>query len=117
MSDVQNDPGGNAIVTPPGTDGGSGSTTLPFPVLALAAVIVGAGIYAVDRVDNRAAWLLAFLILLTIAFKYPSFGNELSTLLGASKSNQQNANAPTTQGNTGNISNVVQQAIGVPNLG
>lgn len=58
-----------------------------FPTVAFAAVIVGAGIFMVDQFDARAAWLLAFLILLTIAFRYPSFGDELGKILGGSNSN------------------------------
>jgi hypothetical protein len=79
---------------------------MSFPILALAAVIVSAGIYVVDRADARAAWLLAFLILLTIAFKYPSFGGELTKLLGSTSappSNQQSGSEPANQTATSNV--------------
>jgi hypothetical protein len=103
------DSGGNASVQPSG--GSGGSSTLPFPILALAAMVVGAGIYMVDRIDPRAAWLLAFLILLTIAFKYPSFGGELSKVF-TSVNNQQSGTNP---GNAGVTSNVDTSSI--PNIG
>lgn len=70
--------GGNGIVTP-----GPMPTQLadvPFPMLVLAAVIVGAGIYYVSQWDKASGWALAFLILLTVAFGYPAFGSEITKL-------------------------------------
>lgn len=66
---------GNRIVNPP-------KEPLGFPTLVLAAVIVSAGIYVVDQMSPKAAWLLAFLVLLGVAFGYRSFGDEIVKLLG-----------------------------------
>lgn len=76
------DPGGNPIVPNP-PEGGQ------FPTLALAAVIVGAGVFLTAQYSARAAWLLAFIIMLGIALRYPTFADELTKLLGGSVSNQQ----------------------------
>ena len=62
-----------------------------FPNLVLATIIVSSGIYIVDQYDSRAAWLLAFLVLLVVAFRYKNFGNELLGLLNAPTINQQTA--------------------------
>jgi len=91
---TQPDPGGNAIVPTP-------SVQASFPLLALAAVIVGAGVFLVAEWDRRAGWALAFLLLLGIALRYPSFGAELVKLLGGSAPNQQNS----AQGNPADVTN------------
>jgi hypothetical protein len=53
-----------------------------FPMLIFAGIIVSAGIFYASQWDSTSGWLFAFLILLTIAFAYPTFGSELSKLLG-----------------------------------
>lgn len=73
---------GNRIVPNP-------KEPLGFPTLVLAAVIVSAGIYMVDQMSPKAAWLLAFLVLLGVAFGYRSFGDELVKLLGGSPQTAQ----------------------------
>jgi|SRR5215471_13809348 len=96
---------GNAIVTPDASGGaasgasGGSFQTLGFPTVALAAVIVGAGIYIASQYDTKAGWLLAFIILLAIAFRYPSFGDEITKLLSAPVSNQQTSSDVSTEGN------------------
>lgn len=75
-------PQGNAIVPNP-------PQKLSFPALILAGVVVTGGIYIADEIDSRAAWLLAFLILLGIAFSYRSFGDELVSLVSGASTNQQ----------------------------
>lgn len=66
---------------------------MTFPTLILAALVVASGIYIADQFDERAAWLLAFLVLLGIAFRYRKFGDELSGLLSAQSGNKE-TNAP-----------------------
>lgn len=61
---------------------GSGTSGVPFPILVLAMIIVGSGIFYVAQYDAKAGWLLALLILLAIGFAYPSFGSELGKLFG-----------------------------------
>lgn len=79
----------------------------PFPMLIFAAMIVAAGIYAVDEAYNsRAAWLLAFLVMLTIAFRYQHFGDELIQMFGGSPKQETNpspASSPPIVGPTGPI--------------
>lgn len=77
LGDDNNDgtPGeGNRIVPNP-------PEALGFPTLVFAAMIVAAGIWVVSEMDNRAGWLLAFLVLLGVAFRYKSFGDEIIGLL------------------------------------
>ena len=83
----ESDGEGNRIVPVPPEKG------IPFPTFILAGLIVGAGIYLVDQINSRAAWALAFLVLLTVAFSYKSFGTELTGIL-TGKTDQ-----PPAQGN------------------
>lgn len=62
-------------------------------MMVLATLVVGAGIYVVDQFDSRAAWLLAFLVLLGVAFGYKDFGNQLTSLLGGTPQQQSNSAA------------------------
>lgn len=57
---------------------------MSFPELVLAAMIVAAGIFALDQFSPTAAWLLTILILMTIAFRYQSFADELAKILSLS---------------------------------
>lgn len=66
-----------------------------FPTLALAALIVGSGIWIADQFDSRAAWLLVFLVLLMLAFSYPTFASEIADLLSAATPNQQTTSPAT----------------------
>lgn len=66
----------------------------PFINAILAAFVVGSGIWLVDKADSRAAWLLAFLILLVIALHYPSVGTEFASLLGLPTGNQITSTNP-----------------------
>jgi hypothetical protein len=103
---------GNRIVPNP-------SEQPAFPTIALAAVIVGAGVYLTYEFDKRAGWGLAFIILLGIALRYPSFADELTKLLGGTPSNQQTVINPHPLGGTSNTSNQVQSyvdAIGIPTI-
>jgi hypothetical protein len=52
-----------------------------FPELALAGMVVAAGIYALDQFNPTAAWLLTLLVLMTIAFRYQEFANQLSSIV------------------------------------
>jgi len=62
-------------------------------MLVLAAIVVGAGIYYVAQWDETAGWLLAGLILLGIAFAYPTFPGEISKIFGATSSAPSSPNA------------------------
>lgn len=44
-------------------------------------MVVAAGIYALDQFSPTSAWLLTFLILMTIAFRYQDFAKQLSGLV------------------------------------
>ena len=77
---------GNRIVPTPTT-----IKDIPFPMLLLASLVVGAGIFYVAKFDTKAGWLLAFIILLAIAFAHPNFSDELTTLLKTAT-----PNAPTS---------------------
>jgi len=61
-------------------------TTPPFPLVMLAAVIVSAGIWLADEINPRAAWALALLVLLTVAFGYSHFGDQLVQIFGGKPS-------------------------------
>jgi hypothetical protein len=55
-------------------------------MLVLAALVLASGIWIVDKIDETAAWLLAFLLLLTLAFSYKTFSDELTGLLSTQAS-------------------------------
>lgn len=57
---------------------------MSFPELVLAGLVVAAGIYTLDQFNSTAAWLLTFLILMIIAFRYQSFSDQLTRLLSLS---------------------------------
>jgi len=71
----------------------AGAASIPFPMLVLAAIVVGAGIYYVAQWDDTAGWLLAGLILLGIAFAYPTFPGEISKIFGATSGTPTSPNA------------------------
>lgn len=60
----------------------SAANNIKFPNIIFPAVIVAAGIYYVSTINTRAAWGLAILIVLVIAFAYQSFNQELLDILG-----------------------------------
>jgi len=98
-------PGSPGVGTPPASTPGAPATAkaaLSFPMLILAAVIVAAGIYVVDQIDSKAGWLLAFLVLLGVAFGYKDFGNELTGLFSGAVSQQQSAVPASDIGTGGN---------------
>lgn len=57
---------------------------MSFPELVLAGLIVAAGIYGLSEFNETAAWLLTFLVILTIALRYQKFADELSKILSLS---------------------------------
>ena len=67
-------PRGNNIVPTP-------SGGVPFPMLALGAVVVGTGVYLVSQQSDMAGWVFVFLLLLAIAYAQRSFGSELNAIL------------------------------------
>jgi preprotein translocase subunit Sec61beta len=52
-----------------------------FPELALAGMVVAAGIFALDQFSPTSAWLLTVLILLMVAMRYQKFSSELAGLV------------------------------------
>jgi hypothetical protein len=54
---------------------------MSFPELALAGMIVAAGIFALDQFSPTSAWLLAVLVLMTVAFRYQAFSSELKNIV------------------------------------
>jgi hypothetical protein len=87
------------------------NTSVPFPTLVFAGIIVAAGVWYVDSIDSRAGWGLAILIVLIIAFSYPSFDSELQLIL-------QNLQGKTGAGNQtnptpGSIGSVIPSPNGV----
>jgi F0F1-type ATP synthase assembly protein I len=75
-----------------------------FPELVLAGLIVGAGIYALDQFSATAAWLLTFLLLLIIGFRYEAFASELSKILSVSSPvPKQDPNFVPSTGDIGSI--------------
>ena len=90
---------GNPIVpTPP-----PALKDVPFPILLLAAVIVGASVYYVAQIDSKSGWLLAFLILLAIAFAHPTFSNELTQILSSLPGSTPNTQATSTDNSSNGV--------------
>src|SRR6266496_3255361 len=81
MSDIPSGEG-NPIVPP-------SREAVSFPMLIFAALVVGAGIYVVSEITPAGGWLLAFLVLLIVAFSYRDFGNEIVQLFSGVAPNQQ----------------------------
>jgi len=86
----------------------AGAASIPFPMLVLAAIVVGAGIFYVSQYDSTSGWLLAGLILLAIAFAYPTMAGEIGKLFGNSATTVSSPNAASngsvTVGPTGPVS-------------
>lgn len=54
---------------------------MSFPELLLAGLIVAAGIFVMEQYNSTAAWLLTILILLTIAFRWGKFADQLASVV------------------------------------
>lgn len=100
---------GNRIVPNP-------SETPQFPTIALAAVIVGVGVYAAYEYNKKVGWTLAFLILLGIALRYPSFADELTKLLGGTAGNQQTVVNPNPLGGASDKVSTYVDSLRIPTI-